>query len=357
MTDSADSANVPRLLPQCRIVRLNAELFPVTLEERAEYERAGIVPIECESNGLEELAPVVAEADGVFAVSVKLPSDVIGAMTRCRVISRLGTGTDRIDLAAATGSGIVVANVPDFCVEEQADHTLALLLAVERQLPRMARDMVAGHWRESRATAGTSHRLSGRTLGLVGWGLSARATARRARGFGMNVLATRRRMQLEAPEADELGVRLVGLPQLLAESDYVSLHLPLTEATRHLLDAEAIAGMKPGAVLINTARGAIVDEAALVAALDSGQLRGAGLDVFERINVHDPEEVPPTGDPLLGRDNVVLTPHVAAYGAESRQDIAVGGVENLVSVLEGRWPREDRVVNPDVTPRFELAAH
>jgi phosphoglycerate dehydrogenase-like enzyme len=115
--------------------------------------------------------------------------------------------------------------------------------------------------------------------------------------------------------------------------------------------------MKPGAVLINTARGAIVDETALVEALDSGQLRAAGLDVFERINVHDPEETPPTGDPLLGRDNVVLTPHVAAFGVESRQDVSAGGVENLVAVLEGRWPRDDRVVNPDVEPRRDLVAH
>jgi D-3-phosphoglycerate dehydrogenase len=357
MTESSVSTKGPRPLAECRIVRLNAELFPVSSEERAEYERAGIVPIECESNGLEELAPVVAEADGVFAVSVKLPAEVIQVMSRCRVISRLGAGTDRIDVAEATRSGIVVANVPDFCVEEQADHTLALLLAVERQLPRMARDMVAGHWRESRATAGQGHRLSGRTLGLVGWGLSAQATARRAVGFGMRILATRRQMQIEAPEADELGVRLVGLQQLLAESDYVSLHLPLTDASYHLLDADAFARMKPGAVLINTARGAIVDETALVAALDSGQLRGAGLDVFERINVHDLEEIPPTGDSLLGRDNVVLTPHVAAFSVESRQDIAVGGVGNLVAVLEGRWPRDGRVVNPDVTPRFKLISH
>lgn len=353
---TAPTTDLPPLA-ECRIVRLNAELFPVSAEERAEYRRVGIVPIECESNGLDELGPVVAEADGVFAVSVKLPEEVIRVMSRCRVISRLGAGTDRIDVAEATRAGIVVANVPDFCVEEQADHTLALLLAIERQLPRMARDMVAGHWRGSRAAAGGNHRLAGRTLGLVGWGLSARATARRARGFGMQVVATRRRMQIDAPEADELDVRLVDLQQLLAEADYVSLHLPLTEATHHLFDADTFSRMKPGAVLINTARGAIVDETALVEALDSGQLRGAGLDVFERINVHDPEETPPKGDPLLGRDNVVLTPHVAAFGVESRQDVAAGGVENLVAVLEGRWPRDDRVVNPDVRPHRSLAAH
>lgn len=353
----SDFVESKRSLADCRIVRLNAELFPVSAEERAQYQRFGIVPLECEVNGLDELTPVVAEADGLFAVSVKLPAEVIQRMSCCRVISRLGAGTDRIDVAEATRAGIVVANVPDFCVEEQADHTLALLLAIERQLPRMARDMVAGHWRASRAVAGQNHRLADRTLGLVGWGLSARATARRALGFGMQVLATRRRMEVQDPEAAQLGVRLVGLEELLAEADYVSLHLPLTEETYHLLDADALAQMKPDAVLINTARGAIVDERALVAALDAGRLRGAGLDVFERINVHDPDEIPPTGDPLFGRDNVVLTPHVAAFAVESRQDVASGGVENLVAVLEGRWPRSDRVVNPAVQPRLELDGH
>lgn len=353
----SDSVEDRRSLADCHIVRLNAELFPVSPEERAQYRQFGINPVECEANGFDELTPVVAEADGVFAVSVKLPSEVIRVMPRCRVISRLGTGTDRIDVAEATRAGIVVANVADFCVEEQADHTLALLLAIERQLPRMAREMVAGHWKESRAAAGENRRLAGRTLGLVGWGLSARATARRARGFGMRVLATRRRMDIADPEADELGVRLVRLEQLLAEADYVSLHLPLTEATYHLLDADAFSRMKHDAVLINTARGAIVDETALVEALDAGRLRGAGLDVFERINVHDPLETPPTGDPLLGRDNVVLTPHVAAFAVESRQDVAAAGVENLVTVLEGRWPRNDRVVNPAVKPRRDLDSH
>ena len=343
----------PASLAECRIVRLNAELFPPSQEEREACGRFGIEPVPVEAGTVTELQQVVAGADAVFAVSVNLPAEVIGAMDRCRVISRMGTGTDRIDVQEATRRGILVTNVPDFCVEEQADHAMAMLLALERQLKRMDRDTAAGHWTGSRTASGRNHRLPGRTLGLVGFGRSAKAMARRARGFGLHLLATRRRA-VEDPDTDELGVEIVSLDELLARSDYVSLHLPLTEATRHLLDAEALARMKPDAILVNTSRGAIVDEDALVAALDEERLRGAGLDVFERINVHDPDEVPPTGDPLLGRDDIVLTPHVAAFSVESRRDVTGGSVANLVDVLEGRWPIAGNIVNGDVVARWPL---
>ncbi len=345
----------PLALADCRIVRLNAELFPVSDEERTACERLGIAPELVEAEGPAALCDVVAGADAIFAVSVKLPTEVIAAMDRCRVISRMGAGTDRIDVDEARRRGILVTNVPDFCVEEQADHAMAMLLALERQLKRMDRETAAGNWTAARRVSGRNHRLPGRTLGLVGFGRSARTMARRARGFGMRILATRRR-DIEDPVATELGVELVDLDQLLSESDYVSLHLPLTDATHHLIDAERIALMKPDAIFINTSRGAIVDELALVEALDNGHLRGAGLDVFERINVHDPDEVPPTDDPLLGRDDIVVTPHVAAFGAESRRDVAEGSVQNLVDVLEGRWPPEDNIVNRGVEPRWPLAA-
>ena len=169
----------------------------------------------------------------------------------------------------------------------------------------------------------------------------------------MRLLATRRR-ELDDPELAELGVELVSLDELLARSDYVSLHLPLTEATYHLIDAEALQRMKPGAILINTSRGAIVCEEALVAALDDRRLRGAGLDVFEQINVHDPDEVPPRDSPLIGRDDIVVTPHVAAFSVESREDVPSGSVANLVDVLEGRWPTSGNIVNAAVVPRWPL---
>ena len=343
----------PVSLAECRIVRLNAELFPPSQEEREACGRFGIEPVPVESESVAELQQVVAGADAVFAVSVKLPAEVIAAMDRCRVISRMGAGTDRIDVQEATRRGILVTNVPDFCVEEQADHAMAMLLALERQLKRMDHDTAAGHWTGSRKVSGRNHRLPGRTLGLVGFGRSAKAMARRARGFGLRVLATRRR-EVDDPEVAELEVELVGLEELLVRSDYVSLHLPLTAETRHLLDAQALSRMKPDAILINTSRGAIVDEEALVTALDENRLRGAGLDVFERINVHDPDEVPPTGDPLLGRDDIVLTPHVAAFSVESRRDVVEGSLTNLVDVLQGRWPTGENIVNSAVTPRWPL---
>jgi D-3-phosphoglycerate dehydrogenase len=343
----------PSSLADCRIVRLNAELFPVSREEQEACRRHGIEPEPVEAETEAELREVVAGADAVFAVSVKLPASVIAAMDRCRVISRMGAGTDRIDVQEATRRGILVTNVADFCVEEQADHAMAMLLAIERQFKRMDREMAAGHWTGSREVSGRNHRLPGRTLGLVGFGRSARAMARRARGFDMRLLATRRR-ELDDPELAELGVELVSLDELLARSDYVSLHLPLTEATYHLIDAEALQRMKPGAILINTSRGAIVCEEALVAALDDRRLRGAGLDVFEQINVHDPDEVPPRDSPLIGRDDIVVTPHVAAFSVESREDVTSGSVANLVDVLEGRWPTSGNIVNTTVVPRWPL---
>jgi D-3-phosphoglycerate dehydrogenase / 2-oxoglutarate reductase len=289
----------------------------------------------------------------MFAVSVALPSAVIERLGRCRVISRLGTGTDKIDVAAATRAGILVTNVPLFCVEEQADHTMALLLAVARKLPQMARAMAAGAWTDARRRAQTNQRLAGQTLGLVGFGNSAQLTAQRARGFGMRVLGTRRNLQAARAAAARLGVELVDLDTLLAESDYVSLHLPLGAETYHMIDEAAIRKMKPGAALINTSRGALVDEQALVRALRDGRLSGAGIDTFEQINVFSEDERPPD-HPLLGLENVVLTPHVAAQSVQATQDVAIGGVENVVAVLEGRWPPEEHIVNRGVTPRGPL---
>ena len=285
---------------------------------------------------------------------VPLPAKVIDRLSRCRIISRLGTGTDKIDVAAASQKGIIVTNVPTFCTEEQADHTMALLLALARKLPKMSQDMIEGAWARSQRQANLNQRLSGRVLGLVGFGNSARAVARRAKGFGMRVMATRRRLDAPPHMAEELGVEMVDLDSLLKQSDYVSLHLPLTAETRHLLDKEALGKMKPHSYLINTSRGAIVDEKALVEVLRQGGLAGAGLDTFEHINVHSEVETPPD-HPLLSLDNVILTPHVASFSVESAQAVARNGIENVVSVLNGHWPRRENIVNRGVTPRFPLA--
>ncbi len=341
-------------LQDFRVVRLNAALSPMSQFERDLFREHRLHPLEAEANSPATIVPRVADCDAIFVVSTALPESVIESLSRCRVISRLGTGTDKIDVVTATRKGILVTNVPAFCVEEQADHTMALLLALLRKLPQMSQAMTQGAWNAARRQASANQRLSGSVLGLVGFGNSARAVAKRARGFGIRVIATRRNMDAPADQADELGVEMMALEDLLQQADYVSLHLPLTDHTYHLLDRAMLRKMKPGAYLINTSRGAIVDEEALVEFLREERLAGAGIDTFEGIDVFVEEEKPPD-HPLLSLDNVILTPHVGAISVQAMQDVSTGGMANAAAVLSGFWPSPDNLVNPEVVPRFPLA--
>ena len=337
-----------------KVVRLNAELFPITSFEQEMYDQHNITPRAVETSSHAELAEQVSAADAVMVVSQSLSADSINAMQRCRVICRLGSGTDKLDVAAATRCGIVVANVPDFCVEEQADHAFALLLAVARRLNEMRNCMLQARYRDGREQSRPLRRLPGRTLGLVGFGRSAKAMARRAVGFGLRILATRRDMSAIDPEARSLGVNMVSLDQLLAESDFVSLHLPLNDATRCLFGRKTLSKLQRGSILINTARGAIVDEDALAELLDAGHLAGAGLDTFQVVDVHDPQPACPTHR-LFQMENVVFRPHVAAFSVDSSRDVAYGSIASLTAVLSGRWPSADQIVNPQVEPRHQLS--
>lgn len=340
-------------LESMHVVRLNADLHPNDVEIEL-FKQYNLHPVFCEPTTPEEIIPYVEDCDALFAVSVNLPTPVIESLRRCKVISRLGTGTDKIDVATATKRGILVTNVPLFCIQEQADHAMMLILALERKLKMMDTMMRQGLWQRSKREAVGTHRLAARTLGLVGFGNSSQETAKRARAFGMRVLATRRRMDEAAiAEAAALGVEMVDLDTLLRESDYVSLHLPLNKATYHLFDEATLHKMKPGACLINTARGAIVDEMALVRVLREGHLSSAGIDTYEMIDVFVPEGDPPN-HPLLELDNVLLTPHAAGLSQEAKRDVAVGGVQNVVSILSGHWPHPDQIVNLGVEPWFPL---
>ena len=340
-----------------KVIRLNAQLFPIEAYEAGVWHEVGIAPIEVEANTPDELIPHVADCDAVVVVSAALPTRVVESMTHCRVISRRGAGTDKIDVSTAKRMGILVTNVPDFCVEEQADHTLAMLLGLIRQLPRMQSRLQQGDYVSARRLSESNQRTIGKTLGLIGFGRSAQSTARRAHGFGMRVIATRQNMSRTA-EADALGVKLVDLDTLLRESDYISLHTPLLEGTYHLIDHAAIDKMKHGALLINTSRGALIDEAALVDALRSGRLGGAGIDTYETIDVFADHPQPPTDHPLvklLHDDiNLILTSHVAAGSVQAMQDVSRGAVENVATVLQGRWPSQERIVNWGVVPHVSL---
>ena len=340
-------------LSQFKVIRLNQVISPVDEFEMDLYRKLGIQPFQVETRSTEELIQLVQTCDAVLVVSAALPGIVIEQMRNCRVICRLGIGVDKIDVETATRCGIVVTNVPDCFSEEMAEHVMAMILGLARKLPQMDRAIREGAWRRSRQLSVQNQRLSETTLGLVGFGDSAQNVAKLAFAFGMRVLATRRNWQQATPTAERLGVQMVDLDTLLQKADFVSLHLPLNKETHHLINATALNKMKPGACLINTARGAIVDEMALVLALNEGRLGGAALDTFELINPFSIEEVAPC-HPLFERDNVILTPHVAALSAQGMQAVATGGIQNLAAILRGFWPEEKNIVNLSVIPRFPL---
>jgi D-3-phosphoglycerate dehydrogenase len=319
-----------------KAVRLNAVTYPVEPEERAEMARAGAEFVEVEGQTPDEILAAAKDCDALLVVSSSVPKAVVEGLSRCRVIARLGAGTDKIDVAGATERGILVTNVPDFCLTEQADHTFALLLAFARRLPFMMDAMRTNDW-SARHHPGV-HRLTGQTLGLIGFGSSAQAVARRATAFGLRLQAWVRARVKYSGVAEQLGTKLVPLDQLLSESDFVSIHLPLTPDTYHLISAERLAKLKPTAVLINTARGAIVDEAALVKLLQQRKIGGAALDVFEGIDVF---AIPgtPASHPLLNLDNVILTPHCAGSSVESSRESKVRGARNAADILLGIEPK------------------
>ncbi len=332
-----------------KAVRLNAVTYPIDNVERQELARAGVEFVEIEGQEPHEILAAAEDCDALLVVSSRVPASVIKRLTRCRVIARLGAGTDKIDIAEATRQGIVVTNVPDFCLNEQAEHALALLLAFARRLPFMTEAMRTHNW-SARHHPGV-HRLAGQTLGLIGFGASARAVAQRAASFGLRLLSWVRDPVKYRDIAEQLRVELVPLDRLLIESDFVSIHLPLCDETHHLLSADRLARLKPNAVLINTARGAIIDEAALVTLLQQRKIAGAALDVFEGIDVF---ALPGTSaaHPLLELDNVILTPHCAGSSVESSNESKVRGARNAAEVLLGIRPAS--IVNPTVVPRFPL---
>ncbi|GAB6877569.1 2-hydroxyacid dehydrogenase [Thermaerobacter litoralis] len=278
----------------------------------------------------EELARRLAEVDGVITmVTDRIDDGLLARAPRLRVVSNCAVGYDNVDVAAARRRGILVTHTPGVLTEATADLAFALILACARRLPQAEADLRAGRWTTWHPLQWLGLELDGATLGIVGLGRIGRAVARRARAFGMRILYFSRRRDAEA-EA-ELGAQYRGLDELLAEADVVSLHVPLTAETRHLIDGRRLALMKPGAILVNTARGGVVDEAALVEALRRGRPAMAGLDVYDR------EPVPPD-HPLLQLPNVIALPHVGSATGRARWRMARLAAENCAAVLQGRRP-------------------
>lgn len=313
-----------------------------SLELEALAPIADIVEIHADTS--EEFAAGVHDVDALLTSwGLRIDKTIIAALENCVVIGVASVGVDMVDVEAATAAGIVVTNVPDVFIEEVADHAMMLLLDVARMTRQMARMASTGEWYEGRPLLSLRSRLFGQTLGFYGFGNVARCTARRAEAFGLHLLAY-------DPYVSELemtgaGVEPVGFHELLERSDFLSVHAPHNAETEHALDASAFARMKPTAILVNTARGSIVDEAALVAALRGGVIAGAGLDVLDR-------EPPDEDNPLLTMDNVVVTPHVASATTRMRPETRRRAGREVALVLRGRWPMS--CVNPTVLPRVSL---
>ena len=258
-----------------KVVRLTAQIFRPGDYELKRLAENGFAIVQCHDEDPAIIARAVADADVVATIGTPMPRRVVDALGagRARAIARFGTGTDKIDVARATELGIVVCNTPYFCVEEMADHVMAMVLHFNRQLGPAHRAMRDGDLARARRFIARSSRMSASTLGLIGFGRSAVHTARRARGFGMRVLATRSNPDAPRDEADALGVIMTDLDTVLRESDYVSLHVPLTKRTESMIDDAALAKMKPDAVLINTSRGKLIDAAG------NGRPRAHGLEL------------------------------------------------------------------------------
>lgn len=278
----------------------------------------------------DELGEALAEADGFIAGVDRITAAVLARAPRLKVIARYGVGVDGVDLAAATERGILVTNTPGANTESVADLAFGLMLALARRIPFADRQVKGGQWPRL-----TGQDVWGATLGLLGTGQIGRAVARRAAGFGMSILAYD---VCQHPEIAQLGGVYAAFDEVLAGADFLSLHLPLTPETRRLIGAEQLSRMKPTAFLINTSRGGIVDEQALLAALQAGRPAGAALDVYE--------VEPPVGSALVALDTVIATPHSGAHSFGAMRRMAEGAVTNLLAAFRGERP--PALVNPEV---------
>ncbi|MDR2019327.1 MAG: C-terminal binding protein [Treponema sp.] len=306
---------------------ISDDRFGSSDEEKAVFAdpRFSLRTADCYSE--EALIAACADADAVLLNQAPMTRRVIEQLRRCRVISRYGIGYDNVDILAAEEQGIWVTNVPGYCTEEVAEHALGMLLSCIRRIPFKDRQIRAGGWNLNQPI----RRMSGRTLGIVGFGATGRAFWEKVQGFGFSRILIAD-PHIKAKLLPGMQGTAASFDELIARSDFISLHVPLNEQTRRCINEESISRMKEGVILINVSRGPVIDEEALIPALRSGRIAAAGLDVFER-------EPPGADHPLLGLDNVILTDHSAYYSEEAVSILKTCTALNALEALEGRIPR------------------
>lgn len=328
-------------MSETRRVVITANIFPGLEVEQGVLARLNVEVVKIPCRTKEELIAAGKGAAALIIGNVKITAEVLSHWPDCLAIVKPAVGVDNIDVDAATAAGVCVANVPDYGTDEVATHAMALLLNAFRYVDAEAAKVRAGSWQPKPPYP--TQRSAGRTLGIVGFGRIGQSVARKAAGFDWRLLAWD--PYISDDEIRSKNAEPVDYETLLAQSDLVTLHLPLTEETHGMIDAGALAKMKPSAFLVNTARGGIVDSAALVQAVESGQIAGAAVDVVD-------VEPPPADHPLHRTERILVTAHVAWYSEQAFEDVRVKAVEEVARVLQGELPRN--LQNPEVKPRFAV---
>jgi len=316
------------------------EILDVEAKELAKI-NADVVDVDCKTE--DEIIEAAKDADALLVIFAPITRKVLSALPKLKVAVRYGIGYDTIDVDAATDTNVLAVNIPDFCLREVSDQAMALLLACARKLVPSTEGLKEGRWLEVQAEMPNTSALYEQTLGLVGCGHIGQLVAKKARCFDLKIIGYD--PYLDKSVAEQAGIKLVSLSEVLKGSDYVSLHTPLYKETRHLIGEKELRQMKPTAYLINTARGGVVDEPVLIKALREKWIAGAGLDVFEM------EPIEPD-NPLLKMDNVVLTPHCSAHTRQAIQRLRLSVAQEVARVLTGKWPRH--WVNKGVKPKVAL---
>jgi D-3-phosphoglycerate dehydrogenase len=328
-----------------KIVRVDSNGADDTmLDERKALEGHDDVILETKScTSEQEIIKCAIDADVVITHSAMLTKGVQEALPKCKAIIRYGVGYDSVDVEAATENGILVVNVPDFCGEEVSNHVMMLILAACKKLVFLNNLTKKGMWSIAKSQQKPMGCVHGETLGIIGCGNLGRHVAKKASAFHMNVIGYDKYLQNEI--AEQAGIKLVDLDELLETSDYITLHVALTSETHHMINAQSLKKMKHNCVLINTSRGPVIDEHALIVALQNNEIYMACLDVYEQ----EPVDI---SNPLLQMENTILTPHSASYSDAAFTRLKTNVIEEALRIKDGIMPFN--VVNKDVIPKVEL---